>query len=64
MNQNFNLGFFYPIFSFLFAKEVFKKEWLNILFWILMYIGTSVMITLYSAEYYATILQTDNLIEQ
>ncbi|CAD8085668.1 unnamed protein product [Paramecium primaurelia] len=69
----FALGFFYPICFLLFtgpgilfiqAKEVFKSGWFNILFWVLMYIGTSVMITLYLTEYYARILINDQLIEQ
>lgn len=59
----FALGFFYPICFILFTgpgvlfirsgKELFKKSWFNIVFWFLMYIGTSLMITLYLIEFYS-----------
>jgi len=57
-----SLGYFYPILFVIFigpgiilirgTKNV-KSKYLNILFWFLMFIGTALLVVLYSREYYA-----------
>jgi len=56
------LGYFYPILFILFigpgiilikSTKYVKSRYLNILFWFLMFIGTSMLFVLYSREYYA-----------
>jgi len=57
-----SLGYFYPILFVIFigpgiilirgTKNV-KNKYLNILFWFLMFIGTALLVVMYSREYYA-----------
>lgn len=63
------LGFFYPICFFMFTgpgilfinqgKKLVKRSWVNIIFWLQIYLGTSLMITLYLIEYYSRYRITD-----